>query len=303
MNLLEGMSFNLESEVNNLQIISKSKELAKKYDWLYHCTSASAFLNILKNNEFWLSNLKKVNDDEEVERIDMPEYEDKYYVCCFTYDPNIPEEHWVEYGTEKDGVLFGVKKEWFLRKAIFLAGSNQKCEDKYHVIYQNEEDAIEERIRCQSKNYMNNPFYINSFDFFQIIYDNDLRTHIVNKANTVVEGTTLSGRIITPEIAGIIKSTSGICKRTGREPYEKNWESEKEVRLKVGVQQLEIFSNGHNIHDGMIMRDAFFPKIAVPVKEDAFDELIIKFSPKFEDKEQLITKVQELLPNTQIRLI
>lgn len=73
-------------------------------------------------------------------------------------------------------------------------------------------------------------------------------------------GDEIQGRILTPEIVGIIKSTHRICRRPGKTPYDKDWTTEKEVRLKVGVQQLNIFANGYEIHDGMIMQKPFFRK-------------------------------------------
>lgn len=105
-----------DNMAENLQFVRNSKELAKTHEWLYHCTTASALRSILKNREFWLSNLKCVNDEEEIARIDVPEYENKYYVCCFTYDPQIPDIHWKEYGSEEDGVLIGIKANCFLKK-------------------------------------------------------------------------------------------------------------------------------------------------------------------------------------------
>ena len=127
---LEGKVISTDNMVENLQFIRKSKELAKKHEWLYHCATACALKSILGNREFWLSNLRCVNDEEEAERVDVQEYEDKYYVCCFTYDSKIPDVHWKEYGSESEGVLIGIKTSWFLRKAIFMCSDNSKCNDE-----------------------------------------------------------------------------------------------------------------------------------------------------------------------------
>ena len=54
---LEGTVIYGNNIAENLQFIHKSKELAKKHEWLYHCTTVSALKSILKNREFWLSNL------------------------------------------------------------------------------------------------------------------------------------------------------------------------------------------------------------------------------------------------------
>lgn len=89
---MEGKIISVGNVVENLHLIQKSKELAQTYEWLYHCTTALALKSILRNKEFWLSNTQLVND-KEVERIDVPEYEKTYYVCCFSYDSEIPDEH------------------------------------------------------------------------------------------------------------------------------------------------------------------------------------------------------------------
>ena len=293
----------IENMEDNLQFIQKSKELAKTHEWLYHCTKTDALKNILKNREFWLSNLKTVNDEEEAGRIDIPEYENKYYVCCFTYDPQIPDEHWEEYGSESDGVLVGVKKEWFLRKAAFMCGYNTKCEDEFLTIWSECDKALAFLKSEQQKRHIINPFYINSFDFFQVVYEDELERNIAEDAWLDCDGTKMPGRILTPEVAGIIKSTHGICRRYGKDSYEKAWRTEKEVRLKVGVQQIKIFSNGNEYHDGTIMKNSFFPKIAVPVSDKAFDTLKIAFSPKFDNRDNFLKELREILPKSCIEVI
>lgn len=298
---LEGKVISADSAIENLHFIRESKELAQTHDWLYHCTTASALKSILRNREFWLSNLKCVNDDEEAERIDVPEYENKYYVCCFTYDPWISDEHWEEYGSESGGVLIGIKTKWFLRKAIFMCGDNSKNDDKFTKIAPNYDEALSIKSTEQQKGRVTNPFYISSFDFYQIKYDDELVKNISGIG--YIGGNETQGRTLTPEIAGIIKSTHGMCKRQGKEAHDKDWTTEKEVRLKVGIQQLEIFTNGHEIHDGMIMKTIFFPKIAVPVSDEAFDVLKISFAPQFRDRKGFLEEMRQLLPESVIEVI
>ena len=116
MGNLIGAKVEIENWAVNSELISKSKEGAKKHEWLYQCTSISALKNILSTREIWLSNLKCVNDEEEYKRIDVPEYEKAFYVACFTYDSEVTHEHWEEYGNMENGVMFGFKKDWIEKK-------------------------------------------------------------------------------------------------------------------------------------------------------------------------------------------
>lgn len=299
----EGKTISVGSAIENLHFIRESKKLAQSHEWLYHCTTSSALISILKNREFWLSNLKLVNDKEETERIDVPKYDKTYYVCCFTYDSEIPDEHWKEYGNIKDGVLIAVKPEWFLRSATFMDSVNQKCIDEFFCVMENRNRALEYKIKKQKQSCITNPFYINTFGFYQVIYDDKLKKDIRGNAEIEIDGVKIPGRSLSPEVAGIIKYTHGMCERTGKEPYEKDWTTEKEVRLKVGIQQFDINKNGNEEHDGMIMTKAFCPKIAVPVSENAFDEIYIKFSPEFENKDEFLNELRNMIPRSKFEII
>ena len=73
----------MDNALNNLNFIRESKRLAEEHEWLYHCTTDVALISILKNKELWLSNLKLVNDAEEADRVDVPEYERTYLYMLF----------------------------------------------------------------------------------------------------------------------------------------------------------------------------------------------------------------------------
>lgn len=296
---LEGKTISTENAIDNMHFVEDSKKRAEGYDWLYHCTKADSLLGILKSREFWLSNLKIVNDKEETDRIDVPEYEKTFYVGSFTYDPNIPEEHWKEYGD----VLIGVRREWFLRKATFMCGSNQKCHEDFFTIHDKYDDALNEKIEREQGGRLCNPFYINEFEFYQVLYDDDLVKTIVGKSTINLDGVIVPGISLTPSVAGIIKKIHGPCCREGREPYDKDWKSEKEVRLKVGIQQLSIKKNGYEIHDGMIMDQCFSPKIAVPISDDAFDTLKIGFNSLFTRKTELLREIQTQYPDMKLEML
>lgn len=300
---LEGKTISVGDALENLKFIEESRRMAGKYEWIFHCTTDTALLSILENNELWLSNLKLVNDKEEVARVDVPEYENTYYVSCFTYDSDIPKEHWEEYGNIENGVLIGIKPEWVKRNAIFMCGNNKKCESEFNKIFENEYAALNYKKEQQQKGRLINPFYINEFDFYQVVYDDNLIKNIKDNSSMEIDGQVFHGQSLTPAVAGIVKSTRGICQRWGQEPYEKDWTTEKEVRLKVGIQQFDIFLNGHEIHDNLIMKKVFFPKIAMELTEKAFEELKIKFSPGFKDRESYLKKVEDILPGRKIEVL
>ena len=133
---------------NELAFIKGSKNRALQHEWLYHCTNANALCSILKNREFWLTNLQQVNDDNEAKRIGAKEYENTFYVASFTYDPDIDENHWKEYGTIEDGVLVAVKNGWFNKKAFFFSKDGH-IEDDFFKIYPSYDIAMKKKIEEQ----------------------------------------------------------------------------------------------------------------------------------------------------------
>ncbi|MDO4548630.1 MAG: hypothetical protein Q4D04_11060 [Clostridia bacterium] len=291
-----------ENGMNSLDLVKESKDKANKHKWLYHCTTTNALFSIITQMEFWLSNLKCVNDKEEAKRINIHEYESTYYVSSFTYEDNVLNEHWREYGSEDDGILIGVKKEWFKQDAVFMTSGGTKCCG--HKIFLN-------RKLCEQKmlsdllieNRITNPFYINSFDFYQVVYNDYLKRKVCGDGITFQDGKNCPAEFIVPEVAGIIKSCKGECKRNEKETYIKDWCSEKEVRLKVGIQQMRITPSGNPIYDGSIMKWAFFPKIAVPLTNNAFDQVRIRFSPNYSNKSECLRRIEKLLPSSKIEIL
>lgn len=282
----------------NNRFIYESKEAAKSHEWLYQCTTMEALKSILKSKEIWLSNLKNVNDMEEVKRITVPEFEKAFYVACFTYENNIPQEHWKEYGNEKNGVLFSFKKEWISKKAKFMYGPGDEVQDDNFKIYKNYDEALKATWNAilEEPKRIYNPYFIFDFNFYQIVYDDNLKREMSGECVLKMDDSVLKGgRFITPEAVGIIKNTHGLCKKTNTETYDKDWTSEKEVRLKIGVKS----------NYDILPRDIVFPKMAVELKDNAFDELQIRFSPTMaeEKKNENIKELKELLPNSTITLL
>ena len=44
-------------------------------------------------------------------------------------------------------------------------------------------------------------------------------------------------------------------------------------------------------------------KIAVPLKQDAFRTIRLRFSPQFKEKDPFIQKIHELLPESEVEVI
>lgn len=289
---LEGATVSLGND--NLSFVREAKNNAKKFDWLYHCCRMESLLSIIKNKEFWLSNLKCVNDKEECKKIDVSEYINSFFVACFTYTDNVPLKHWEEYATYDDGILFSVRQEWFKKSATFMTTTNQKLEDNY--IFTSQREAMETKIRQQQiNNIIINPFYIFDFDFYQVIYNDSLIKNISAESEFKINSKIFNARSLVPYVAGIIKNTKGLCYRWGSEPYEKDWTTEREVRLKVGIDKMLV-----NMNDLPI-----FPKIAVPLSETAFEEFKIRFGPNVleEKRKSFIKELKAVLPTSKIEIL
>lgn len=125
------------------------------------------------------------------------------------------------------------------------------------------------------------------------IYDDTLKKSISTDCNWYVDGTELPGRTITASVAGIIKSTHGLCWRDGKEEYDKDWSQEKEVRLKVGVM-----TQNKTIQE----LGAYYNQLAVQLSEDAFSELPIKFNPdmKTDVRKKYLDELKRKLPHSNI---
>lgn len=298
MGKLVGAKVESTELIENNRFIFESKEAAKKHEWLYQCTTVESLKNILKSREIWLSNLKSVNDSEEVKRITIPEFERSFFVACFTYSDDISKDHWKEYGKEENGVLYGFKEDWVLKKAELIRDSGDKVRDDDFKIYSNFDEAIKATWDASiaiSKRICH-PYYICDFGFYQIIYNDDLKREMsgkcaLNFGDSILNG----GRFITPGAVGIIKNTHGMCKRPNAEVYDKDWTTEKEVRLKVGIK-----SNYDQLPEKV-----FFPKMAVKLKEEAFSELRIRFSPLMteENRNRNIKDLKELLSNAVVNVL
>lgn len=274
-----------EDATGNLSFAKKSREEAKKYIWLYHCTSKAAALSIIEKREMWLSNLMNVNDKDEANRIDLKDYKDKFYIGSFTYDPDIPREHWEEYGTLREGVLVGFKQEWFKYEPQFIMPDGTRIDDP--AISPKKPN---ESIKVPSLNPFKHPaikYYVVGCGFYKVVYDDELML-CLQTSGWLDETPDEKVGIVIPGVAGIIKKKSGICSRWGSAPYEKNWEDEKEVRLKI---QLAKYCN-----------EDMPSKMRIPLADTAFDELVLEFSPAFpeEDKKDFLKQVHGLLPESTV---
>lgn len=127
-------------------------------------------------------NFKVVNDKEEVGRIDVEEYEKAYYVACFTYDSDITDEHWREYGQSENKVLFGVKTSWFKKKLSFLDINHTKIDDNCFKICNSFDEAIDYQVKSIKNGKNVPPYYVIDYGFYKVIYDDILKKNIKSKA-------------------------------------------------------------------------------------------------------------------------
>ena len=204
-------------------------------------------------------------------------------MCCFTYDPNIPIEHWKEYSSKGDGVLFSVKQDWFKKEVKLMTEDNKSIDNK---VFKSEPDMIKNNPQTPLGSY-----FIRSFDFFEVVYDDYLKHNISNKGFINFYGKKVFTNIILPGIAGNIKKKQGICNRGSRKSYLKNWTTEKEVSLKVVIENKVI--DKHNF---------VFRRIAVPLNDNAFDDFKIKFSESvsLNRKKEFINQLKTILPDSKI---
>jgi len=286
---------------NFLSIIRKSKQAAEKYQFIYHCTTTDSFFSIIRTHEFWLRNLKCVNDQEEAENILLPEYTKNFFISSFTYKDNVAFKHWKEYASMNDGILFSVSQKWFYRNAQFMNSDNVKIDIPILSTAQQSTDEFLRLAHYKSTREIE-VFGLYDFDFYKIKYSRK------NPKVDWQEGQFVSNEdrsreapidTVIVNIAGVVKNRKGICRRPGRKGYIKKWSAEKEVRLKIRIQKA--------MTDTGIapLSDKWYEKAAVSLNDAAFDNLIIRFSPKYPKKEKIITleKLKEILPESKIKVL
>ncbi len=280
------------------KLVQQSRKGAKQYKWLYQCTCIDKLKNIIGSREIWLTNLKDVNDKEEANRINIPDFENSYFVSCFTYEDNIDQQHWYEYGHGKNGILYGFKREWVKKEAEFILDNGEIFSNEKHFkIYRDSEET--NKITLEEKKFNNRecyPYYFFDFGFYKIIYDDELQKTMDCPCEWQIGTIKLDdGIFISQDLPGIIKKTKGECHRNGGQTYTKNWENEKEVRLKAGIQ------SDHEL----LPNDIHFQKLAVKLTDNAFDELIIRFSPDMpeEMRRNSLKDLEGLLPDSKIQIL
>lgn len=276
---------------DEMNVASESRKKAGEYAELFHCTRTDALLSIIDNKEFWLGSLKCVNDREEKERIDVPAFEKSFYVACFSHQNNVAEEHWNEYADMTDGVLFSVRKEWFQQKAYFLTSDNEKCMDIN--IFPSTQEAFDFQT---TRKIIGGTFSIFDFDFYKIIYDDELYANIKQRGSISSNTNSIEINLIIPATAGIVKKKIGFSYRNEENPKLMNWEKENEVRLKVGIWQGALSNEGMPFYSY---------KLAVPMVDSAFSNFSIRFSPQYPEgkKTELIEKIKIKIPNCNITIL
>ena len=277
--------------IGNLHFSKCSRQKAAKHEWLYHCTTSTALINIFTTKEIWLTNLKYVNDKEEIDRISVPEYEDKFFVACFTEKSDISPEHWKEYSQESNGVLWAVKQTFFTREVYLLDDNNTHMQgENYRVIKGMEMES------SQSSSY--NPYNVYDIDFYQVCYNDNLKKQITLN----FPQNDPHKQFVFYDVAGIIKSEKGLCRRDGNQEYEKNWKEEKEVRLKTCImktfQEECSIANNKKFDNKLIIK-----KVAVPFSDEACENINIRLSPYFKDKNAFVDQLREVFKECDYEIV
>lgn len=279
-----------------LAISQKSKREAKSFQKLFHCTNSTAFLNIVRNREFWLSSLKRVNDSIEFEMIDYEKYNTSYYVACFTTKNNISIDHWRKYGNTEDGILFSINQSWFTKEATFLTECNQRMDDYFYKILADKETCLKYKFDEQKKRHIVYPYYIEDFGFYKVLYDDDLSPKIKGEGRLITDSGTILGTTIVPSVAGIVKRTNGIDNKSG---LKADWKDESEVRIKICIVQMKPDS------EIVYKNSSFSPKVAVSLNENAFNNFDVAFSPDFKEEKKIsvLEEVKNIVPGAIINVL
>lgn len=297
MGKVNGSTISGDELRGNKDLINASKKEAKQYQWLYQCTSVESLISIIKSREIWLSNLQRVNDKEEGKRISVPKYEKSYFVSCFTYEDDIPMEHWKEYGSGENSLLFGFKPEWVIKQAELMWSPGMKVQDKDFKVYSSFEEATQVSMNELKINHrVCNPYFFGDFGFYKIIYDDEIKKKMNGDCIWRVDDVNIpNGQFVTMGLPGIIKNTHGKCERPNAEPYDKDWTTEKEIRLKACIM------TNHEL----LPPDLMFTNMAVKLNEQAFCKLIVRFSPlmTLENQKINLERLSDLVPRELIELL
>lgn len=297
---LLGKTITIDKSKEISEFLGTSRKIANK-EWIYHCTDTNALISILKNKEFYLKNLVYVNDEDEVKAIDVNAYRNTFYVGCFSSEIIDSDEHREEYGKSENSVFIAMKKEWFTKNVHFLCiGDGEWIDlgDTFRIF-----SNLREVIGFQKNEYKDGrycyPYYIEDYDFYGVIYDDNEQIRIQCDISIASNGTEIKGVTFIPELAGIIKKKSGISKRT--KEY-RIWANEKEIRLKLCIHQEDHFLNGNEYHDGAMV-PITIKQVVVQLTENAFDTLHIYFPDTFVDRDGYINKLKKEIPGIKISVM
>lgn len=244
--------------LKRLEYVENQMKKAEQHEKLYHATKVESLISIIKNKELWLSNLNNVNDTQERKNIDFKEYRNSTYVACFSYSEELAPHHWEEYGGEADGVLIGIKNhEFWTSDIVFLNSQNGLVEGEDNIIFKNIDDGI-----LKAKAFFINSMKLVEIDYLPSGYSKD-RYHIAE----IQEG----GQYIIPALTAIQKDATGWSIKGKK----RNWYLENEVRLVVVLQKKDTQNQLF-----------YYPKIRVKLKDSFFKDVVIKFSPKMNQRKK-----------------
>ena len=257
------------------QFVAAQKEDADSTDKIYHCTSSDTALKILESCQFWMTSLPKLNDSEELKRVEIPEYTNRVFVACFTKKAKPDDEFWDEYGGRLNGVTFRFRKEWVTDR-FFLIDDNLEV---MRIPINDPSKTLHSLINLKEEDENNSLVFCAKPDFCTVKYGDLTIDQFVPLPQ--------EGKYLHLDAIGLIKPRSGISTRTGK---YRVWENEKEVRYKTTLDSL-VYGTEIN-----------YQHIAVELSEEAFSEFEFTYSPEFpeEKKQEFERELMKIKPKMKI---
>ena len=249
------------NQIMNRNIYGEQKKKALSHRRLYHYTKLEAFLHILRESRFRLSQLSSINDPLEYRRL-SPFIKDKIFVACFNHIEKDTIPMWKMYA---DGP-YGIRLSFKLSSLAFFENPSN---------YQWEKSEEEEENNNPSSNWI--PWDASIID---VLYCEDLDEFNINRNYLGDDGP--------PTIEAVAE---GIVKKD-------DWAYEKETRVRVAIKNKKPGIKGIK-PEGFKFYTPPFRHVYCSIPKETLSEMEITFSPFMSDviQETIIRETKHYVPN------